>query len=99
MAEPIVRPRAGYLAKLPTQDTMTADRVAKDVLEAVRAEGLHDFCLELKLVTERCKYWLCTEGFGRPPSAGLAHFVAGYVTVEVLGEDGDMIAYGLDEGN
>jgi hypothetical protein len=102
-----IRPRAAYLAQLPTLDVMTPDRgVSEGLRDLARQWGI-DFRLELKLVRPGCRYWLCTQGRQpepgerRPPAVLIAGWTVGYVTADSLvpNEHGEceMLAYGPDD--
>jgi hypothetical protein len=96
-----IRPRAEHLRQLPTLAVETPEQGTEDVRESAKELGI-DFRLELKLVTDHYKYWLCTQG-AESLEHGPDSWIVGYVTMECLepDEEGEYgcYAYGPDNVN
>ena len=95
MAEKI-RPRAAFLAALPTLEIYDSDGTDDPVADEARSHGIH-FRQELKLERSGCRYWLITHG-GSGESC--PEFLRrGYVVIEILdqGDEHEMIPYSPDD--
>src|SRR5262245_8841096 len=75
-----IRPSADHLRQLPTLAVETPADWSQAVQEYAKELGIA-FRLELKLVTDRVKYWLCTQGAEKPGDCPDC-WVVGYVMME-----------------
>jgi hypothetical protein len=95
-----IRPRAEYLATLPTLEVDTPEKSADAVSDWARPLGVN-YRLELKLVTDQYRYWLCTQGATTGQPGGVANLVVGYVTMESIEPDEhgecSLYAYGPED--
>lgn len=78
----MIRPRAEYLAKLPTQAVQTSEDDNDGVAEYARSQGIK-YRNELKLVRNGYRYWLVTLGV----SDGANYFCKGHVIMEPIEPD------------
>src|SRR5262249_17476046 len=78
-----LRPKPADLERLPTLQELTAASCPEDVQELAKELGI-DFKLELKLETERARFWLCTRGATECRTGTPEGWVVGHVTPQFL---------------